>query len=67
MLISAYVMEAAVPSGFELCANCRHNVEFLVEQGILEKLQNHFDPNPFSEVSKRNRSIRQLLLSDRNE
>ncbi|MGG1553101.1 class I SAM-dependent methyltransferase [Paenibacillus ferrarius] len=38
--------------------------EFLVAQGILEKLQTHYDPNPFSEVSKRNRSIRQLLLSD---
>lgn len=38
--------------------------EFLVEQGILQKLQDHYDPNPFSEVSKRNRSIRQLLLSD---
>ncbi|MDF2645249.1 MAG: hypothetical protein K0Q73_1054 [Paenibacillus sp.] len=38
--------------------------EFLVEQGILQRLQDHFDPNPFSEVSKRNRSIRQLLLSD---
>jgi len=38
--------------------------EFLLEQGILHKLQNHFDPNPFSEVSKRNRTIRQLLLSD---
>ncbi|NQX65444.1 SAM-dependent methyltransferase [Paenibacillus alba] len=38
--------------------------EFLVEQGILQKLQDHFDPNPFSDVSKRNRAIRQLLLSD---
>lgn len=38
--------------------------EFLVEQGILQRLQDHYDPNPFSEVSKRNRSIRQLLLSD---
>jgi SAM-dependent MidA family methyltransferase len=38
--------------------------EFLVEQGILHKLQNHFDPNPFSETAKKNRAIRQLLLSD---
>ncbi|MDR6551357.1 SAM-dependent methyltransferase [Paenibacillus qinlingensis] len=54
---------AAVSSGFEpyLLQTQR---QFLVEQGILEQLQNHFDPNPFSEVSKRNRSIRQLLLSD---
>ncbi|MBP1992813.1 class I SAM-dependent methyltransferase [Paenibacillus eucommiae] len=38
--------------------------EFLVEQGILEKLMNHFDPDPFSPVAKKNRGIRQLLLSD---
>ncbi|NEW05252.1 SAM-dependent methyltransferase [Paenibacillus sp. SYP-B3998] len=39
--------------------------EFLVEHGVLQKLQNHFDPNPFSDISKRNRAIRQLLLSDK--
>jgi SAM-dependent MidA family methyltransferase len=38
--------------------------QFLVEQGILDRLQNHEDPNPFSEVAKKNRSIRQLLISD---
>ncbi|MFC5450205.1 class I SAM-dependent methyltransferase [Paenibacillus aestuarii] len=38
--------------------------EFLLDQGILHKLQNHFDRNPFSDVSKRNRAIRQLLVSD---
>jgi SAM-dependent MidA family methyltransferase len=54
---------AARQSGF---AHCRIQTqrEFLVERGILEKLQNHYDPNPFSDVSKRNRAIRQLLLSD---
>ncbi|MGQ7886568.1 class I SAM-dependent methyltransferase [Paenibacillus sp. WC2504] len=57
------VEAAALQSGF---ANCRlvTQKDFLVERGILEKLQNHYDPNPFSEVSKRNRAIRQLLLSD---
>lgn len=54
---------ATVSSGFEYC-QLQTQRQFLVDQGILEKLQNHFDPNPFSEVSKRNRSIRQLLLSD---
>ncbi|MNQ88919.1 hypothetical protein D3C85_1042090 [compost metagenome] len=54
---------AAVASGFEGC-QLQTQRQFLVDQGILERLQNHFDPNPFSEVSKRNRSIRQLLLSD---
>ncbi|OAS13832.1 hypothetical protein A8708_24730 [Paenibacillus oryzisoli] len=55
--------KAAVSAGFEPFV-FQTQRQFLVEQGILEKLQNHFDPNPFSEVSKRNRSIRQLLLSD---
>ncbi len=55
--------EAAISAGFEPYV-FQTQRQFLVEQGILEKLQNHFDPNPFSDVSKRNRSIRQLLLSD---
>ncbi len=54
---------AARRSGFTNC-KLQTQREFLVEQGILQRLQNHYDPNPFSEVSKRNRSIRQLLLSD---
>ncbi|WNR46420.1 class I SAM-dependent methyltransferase [Paenibacillus roseipurpureus] len=56
-------MKAAAACGFEV-SPLQTQRQFLVEQGILEKLQNHFDPNPFSEVSKRNRTIRQLLLSD---
>lgn len=36
--------------------------EFLLKAGILEELENHFDPNPFSEVSKRNRAIRSLIM-----
>jgi SAM-dependent MidA family methyltransferase len=47
-------------TGFSLQTQCK----FLVEQGILDKLQNHFDPNPFSEEAKKNRAIRQILLSD---
>ncbi|MNI15650.1 hypothetical protein D3C73_689500 [compost metagenome] len=56
-------MREGLSSGF---ANCHYTTqrEFLVEQGILTQLQNHYDPNPFSEISKRNRSIRQLLVSD---
>ncbi len=38
--------------------------EFLVRQGILERLQAHDGRDPFSAGAKRNRSIRQLLLSD---
>lgn len=56
-------LSAAIESGFTSC-KLQTQQEFLVEQGIFQKLQDHYDPNPFSEVSKRNRSIRQLLLSD---
>jgi len=37
---------------------------FLLQQGILSKLQQHTDPDPFSIEARRNRAIRQLLLSD---
>ncbi|MCM3566631.1 class I SAM-dependent methyltransferase [Neobacillus mesonae] len=36
--------------------------EFLLKAGILKELENHYDPNPFSEVSRRNRAIRSLIL-----
>ena len=36
--------------------------EFLLKAGILKELEEHYDPNPFSEVSKRNRAIRSLIL-----
>lgn len=36
--------------------------EFLLKTGILQELQNHYDPNPFSEISRRNRSIRSLII-----
>lgn len=36
--------------------------EFLLSIGLLEELQNHVDPNPFSEVSRRNRAIRSLIM-----
>lgn len=39
--------------------------EFLLAGGVLEWLQDQFDPDPFSEVARRNRAIRQLLVSDR--
>jgi SAM-dependent MidA family methyltransferase len=38
--------------------------DFLLHIGILDYLQEHYDPNPFSEVSKRNRAIRSLIMSD---
>lgn len=36
--------------------------EFLMHIGILNQLENHFDPNPFSETSKRNRAIKSLVM-----
>jgi SAM-dependent MidA family methyltransferase len=36
--------------------------EFLLSIGILEELEKHYDPNPFSETSKRNRAIRSLIM-----
>ena len=41
--------------------------EFLLKTGILKELQDHYDPNPFSETSKRNRAIRSLISSWGNE
>lgn len=38
--------------------------KFLLRGGILEYLQEQYDPNPFSEISKQNRAIRNLLLDD---
>lgn len=35
--------------------------EFLLSAGILQELEDHYDPNPFSPVSKRNRAIRSLI------
>lgn len=35
--------------------------KFLLSAGILQELQDHYDPNPFSPVSKRNRAIRSLI------
>jgi SAM-dependent MidA family methyltransferase len=36
--------------------------EFLIAAGILNELEENYDPNPFSERSKRNRAIRSLIL-----
>ncbi|MDF0727796.1 SAM-dependent methyltransferase [Cytobacillus sp. S13-E01] len=35
---------------------------FLLGVGILDYLQDHHDPNPFSEVSKQNRALRSLIM-----
>ncbi|UJF35118.1 SAM-dependent methyltransferase [Paenibacillus hexagrammi] len=56
-------IQAAEKAGFQ-DIRLQTQREFLVQQGILQKLQEHNDPNPFSDISRRNRTIRQLLLSD---
>jgi SAM-dependent MidA family methyltransferase len=47
--------------GLELLQKQRQD-EFLMAIGILEELAEHHDSNPFSEVSKRNRAIRSLIM-----
>lgn len=36
--------------------------QFLLKTGILEELQENYDPNPFSDKSKRNRAVRSLIM-----
>jgi SAM-dependent MidA family methyltransferase len=36
--------------------------EFLLAAGLLKELEENYDPNPFSEKSKRNRAIRSLIM-----
>ncbi|MEH7093991.1 class I SAM-dependent methyltransferase [Neobacillus vireti] len=45
----------------ELLTKLRQD-EFLLKAGILKELEEHYDLNPFSEVSRRNRAIRSLIL-----
>ncbi|EKN66279.1 hypothetical protein BABA_16712 [Neobacillus bataviensis LMG 21833] len=47
--------------GLSLLTKLRQD-EFLLKAGILKELEDHYDPNPFSEVSKRNRAIRSLVM-----
>ncbi len=54
---------AAVRAGFEERSLLTQK-QFLVENGVLELLVNRTDGDPFSADARRNRSIRQLLLSD---
>ncbi|WP_216831717.1 class I SAM-dependent methyltransferase [Alkalihalobacterium elongatum] len=35
--------------------------KFLIKSGILNYLQENYDPNPFSEISKQNRAVRSLI------
>lgn len=36
--------------------------QFLIDQGVLDELMSHDGSNPFGEIARRNRAIRQLIL-----
>ena len=55
------VISAALENGFSLTESVRQD-EFLINNGILEKLKSHTIADPFHPVAKRNRAI-QFLLS----
>lgn len=56
-----YLIQKGRESKLELVTKLRQD-EFLLKSGILKELEDHYDPNPFSEVSKRNRAIRSLIM-----
>jgi len=56
-----YLIQKGKQVELQLLTKLRQD-EFLLKAGILEDLENHYDPNPFSEVSKRNRAIRSLII-----
>ena len=56
-----YLIQKGEQEKLELITKLRQD-EFLLKAGILKELENHYDPNPFSEVSKRNRAIRSLIM-----
>lgn len=57
------IKQAAESSGWKVTSYTTQK-QFLVDNGILELLQSHNDLDPFSEASRSNRAVRQLLLSD---
>jgi SAM-dependent MidA family methyltransferase len=56
-----YLIQKGEQVGLGLISKIRQD-EFLLKAGILKELENHYDPNPFSEVSKQNRAIRSLIM-----
>ncbi|MWC27458.1 class I SAM-dependent methyltransferase [Paenibacillus sp. MMS18-CY102] len=57
------MMRAARRAGWEV-AYMETQKQFLLDEGILQLLSDDAGRDPFSETAKRNRAIRQLLLSD---
>jgi SAM-dependent MidA family methyltransferase len=58
-----WCLEAAADAGFTR-GRLLAQKQFLVEQGILNRLLDHNGQDPFSPEARSNRAIRQLLLSD---
>lgn len=58
-----FIRHAAEESGWKVICYMTQK-QFLAEHGVFELLQNHYDPDPFSETARMNRAIRQLMLSD---
>ena len=56
-----YLIQKGMEVELQLLTKLRQD-EFLLKAEILKELENHYDPNPFSEVSKRNRAIRSLIM-----
>ncbi|PLS01751.1 class I SAM-dependent methyltransferase [Neobacillus cucumis] len=56
-----YLVQKGTQHRLALLTKLRQD-EFLLKAGILKELENHYDPNPFSEVSRRNRAIRSLIM-----
>ncbi|WP_246945936.1 class I SAM-dependent methyltransferase [Bacillus pinisoli] len=55
------LIKAGSKSGLNVYGVCRQD-EFLVKAGILNRLEEHANLNPFSEASKKNRAIRSLIM-----
>ncbi|MDQ8736841.1 SAM-dependent methyltransferase [Paenibacillus sp. LHD-38] len=58
-----FVRNEALESGWRVIDYITQK-QFLIENGVLEMLQNYNGTDPFSEEMRKNRAIRQLLLSD---
>lgn len=58
-----FVRHCAEESGWKVVSYTTQK-QFLMDHGVVELLQNHYDADPFSETSRKNRAIRQLLISD---
>lgn len=54
-------IEAGLKQELELVKKLRQD-EFFISIGLLNELQDNYDPNPFSDISKRNRALRSLIM-----